>query len=81
MKRKIFIAIIAALAAMCVLAVSVGAYKWKVGSSISSHRFLYVVVDGVVKGINDDATVLKFITIDTESMTVNINKNTEKFYP
>ena len=54
MKRKIFIAIIAALAAMCVLAVSVGAYGW-------STKNLYVIVDREVI-YKEETDIFKFLT-------------------
>ncbi|MBO5220132.1 MAG: InlB B-repeat-containing protein, partial [Clostridia bacterium] len=74
MKRKIFIAIIAALAAMCVLAVSVGAYNWKIGTITKS---MHVIVDGVIKYKEKD--VCGFVKTDNDTQTVSIIYDTESY--
>jgi len=74
MKRKIFIAIIAALAAMCVLAVSVGAYNWKVGKKT---KCLYVVVDGVAQGA--ESIVMNYMTIVDDTVYIKEEVGTYQF--
>ena len=74
MKWKIFLAIIAALAAMCVLAVSVGAYNWKIGTITKS---MHVIVDGVIKYKEKD--VCGFVKTDNDTQTVSIIYDTESY--